>query len=1066
MPHKCPYCSKGVKTARGVKQHINQSPQCLAKQEAEITNKTEALNLEDNASDQSVSNFSTSDDALHTNRVSRSLRTDATSRQIHQQQSFDPTGTGNDSPLKSPLRKKKRVDTGDTSDEEGFVAMSSDDSLDTESGVNTNPNVQMLADFRAYCMEHSNKHLDLSRADKTCIKLMNVLKQKAPLNAYKDVLEWHLKESGRLKPHETLKDVDQYSHRNTLMKRLLERYNLGGLTPEEIKITLPSSKAVVSVPCVDARECIVSLLTDPRFQAADYLFFDDDPLADPPKKLKYLADLNTGEAYLETHRKLITKPNQVLLPIPLYIDGAVTGQFSNLPITALKMSLGIHNRSARDQPYAWRSLGFVPAVRKGKARGKRIFQETDHLEVEDLMVMEGEGDEEEGNNSDQEDINANDAVKAQDFHTILSVILKSLIELQETGFVWDLVYNGKLYKNIEFVIFVPYVKCDTEEADLLCGKYTSRGIHVKHVCRYCHCPTAKADDPMANYPSKTQKAIEKLVNRGNLAGLKQISQQYIRNAFYPVRFHLANSAGIHGACPSEKLHAIQLGIFKYIREIFFQYLGASSTLADEINGLATLYGGYFTRQSERDLPNTNFAEGIQKGKVMARDFRGILLIMAAVIRSSEGRELILGRKSFGGEAGIRDWSLLVELLLEWEAFLCMKQMNRKDVKRLAKKHVFIMYIIKNVARRSKGMGLKLMKFHAIIHLINDMLLYGVPMEFDTGSNESHHKGSKYAAKLTQRKEETFNSQTAKRLIEFLCIELAVEEVEFERKVWTYFDEVIETIDAKTGKKVHDGSDSGGNSAIDEDAMESNSDAIASNSDAASDGTNVSEMKIRTWGTTIQVFEDEDDGMQPAFRFKTSSETMSNCSWNTDVIAFLNGLQNLVKRYIPEPVLPIKTDHQRGKTIFRGHPNFRGSTWKDWVLVDWGPGYGTLPSHIWCFITLKNMPIGRDTLRYGGINLTDGVYAVVEVANYRANQDVATDLFTPLDLDVTETGRCFYLANTEAFVGTCCVVPDIGGASNSYFQVKPRAEWTNLFIAWLKAPHEHDVMELPEGGRSL
>jgi hypothetical protein len=49
-------------------------------------------------------------------------------------------------------------------------------------------------------------------------------------------------------------------------------------------------------------------------------------------------------------------------------------------------------------------------------------------------------------------------------------------------------------------------------------------------------------------------------------------------------------------------------------------MGKSSQLAKNINGLATMYGKLLTRQSERDLPNTNFAKGIQKGKLMARDF--------------------------------------------------------------------------------------------------------------------------------------------------------------------------------------------------------------------------------------------------------------------------------------------------------------------------------------------------------------------------------------------------------------------------------------------------------------
>ncbi len=129
--------------------------------------------------------------------------------------------------------------------------------------------------------------------------------------------------------------------------------------------------------------------------------------------------------------------------------------------------------------------------------------------------------------------------------------------------------------------------------------------------------------------------------------MQAISQQYIQNAWYDVCFHAANNFGIHGACPSEKLHAIQLGIFKYLRDIFFDRMGKTSEWAETINGLATRYGKLLTRQSERDLPNTNFAKGIQKGKLMARDYHAVLLIMAAMLRSETGRALLLKRRSLG-----------------------------------------------------------------------------------------------------------------------------------------------------------------------------------------------------------------------------------------------------------------------------------------------------------------------------------------------------------------------------------------------------------------------------------
>ena len=204
------------------------------------------------------------------------------------------------------------------------------------------------------------------------------------------------------------------------------------------------------------------------------MFFDDDPLAGPPETVTKLGDLNTGDAYMKTYKKLIKKPNQVLLPICVYIDGAVTGQFSDLPVTPVKIALGIHKRQTRDKSYAWREIGFVPVVRKDPARGKKIFEATGHLDTLDLDRLDGEGD---TSDEDVDERDANEqlndeeeAVKAQDFHTILSTILKSLVEVQETGIIWDYCYKGKEYKNLEFVIFVIFVKCDTEEADVLCGK--------------------------------------------------------------------------------------------------------------------------------------------------------------------------------------------------------------------------------------------------------------------------------------------------------------------------------------------------------------------------------------------------------------------------------------------------------------------------------------------------------------------------------------------------------------------------------------------------------------------
>ena len=1047
--HACPHCQKRCKSVRGVTQHVNQSPDCLAKQEALIQKSKTPPKRERNTDDDEDRDQSKTP-PRRSKRHQRVLLPENITLPSESEVGLPPDPEGfnafpQDCDHASVGVKPPKEEVTHAPDE-AFMQDSDDEDAKRE------PDTSMIEEFRQYCEGFHENFLPLTKEQESSIKLIDVIRKKAPLGAFQDVMEWHLKETGKLRSHEKLGDAEGYQHRQTLMKWLFKRYNLTKMIPTIRKIRLPSSKAVVSIPLCNAKDCIVSLLTDPRFQDEDYLFFNNDPLSNPPENLLHVGDLNTGNAYLKTYERRITKHNQVLLAVPFYIDGANTGQFTDLPITALKLSLGIHNRKARDRPEAWRCLGFLPTVRPDRARGKRLFWESGHMDSGDTGLLDGEGcwANEEADNSDEDDDNSDPAVKAQDFHTMLSTILKSFVELQRTGFVWDLAYRGKVYKNVEFVIFVPFVKCDTEEADILCGKYTCRTGNVKHVCRYCHCPVTEADDPRANYKLKTQGEIERLVSRGDLDALKQISQQRIQNAWYDVAFHEANKSGIHGACPSEKLHAILLGIFKYLREIFFANMGKSSHLAEEVNSLATMYGKLLSRQSERDLPNTNFAKGIQKGKLMARDFRGVLLIMATVLRSSSGRKLLKGARKFGGDQGLKDWILLVELMLEWEAYLGEQQMERRHVHRLSKKHRFLMYIMTCVARRATGMGLKVMKFHAILHIVHDILLFGVPSETDTGSNESHHKDSKKAAKLTQRKESTFIEQTANRLLEYLCIELGMEEIVNDRCSWEYFDcgDVTEMVDT----------DAETNSTI-------------SNVDGSHGESDESEVETHTGGTRIQVFRDDDEEETPSFRMATRSKTCrENTVWDEGVIAFLCALQDQVILHLNVHYLPIYTQHIRGNVSFYGHPNFRstGTPWKDWALIDWGTGWGTLPSHIWCFVELFNMPIGKEKIKFGGIDLQDGVYAVVEVGNYVQDPEEAlmSDLFVPLEVEVEvgdEAGdeilsRKFYLANVEAIVGPCSVVPDVGGAKNAYFQVKRRKDWAKLFVWWLEAPHREDVME--------
>ena len=556
-------------------------------------------------------------------------------------------------------------DQNSHSDEDSLAFMGDDED---EDDVELTPHLEklrnsVLLDFREYrqealdCPPLTKKHVD-------AINLMFTLrKTKASLETYDSIMEWHLKATGAMHEHESVTLCDGFISRDKLFTFLRKRYNMekGHNIPTEI--ILPYSKARAKIICNDAGKMIQSLLTDPRIKATDYLFFDNNnPFAPPQEDLSYIGDLNTGKAYIETWHKLITNPNkQILVPVPIYIDGTVTGQFAHLPITPVKISLGIFTREARDRDYMWRTLGYIPATSREKARGKRLLIDSGHV---DGTMPYLESLEDEGQVADK------NVVKAQDMHTILATILEGFVEIQKAGLRWDLQIGGRVFRDVEFKFFVPFIKADTEEADKLCGSFLARTRNVAQLCRYCECPTAYSDQPLAKYPYKTPKKIGKLVSDNDIEALKALSQQPIKNATYALRFGAHNSQGVHGACPMDMLHHIYLGIFKNIRDCFFEQLGENSQVAEEADALAKEYGVLFSRQSERDMPKMKFSKGIRDGKLTGKEYVGVILLMLAVLRSSLGRPMVQGARQFKKDPNaLPDWIMMLETLLEFQSWM-------------------------------------------------------------------------------------------------------------------------------------------------------------------------------------------------------------------------------------------------------------------------------------------------------------------------------------------------------------------------------------------------------------
>ena len=250
---------------------------------------------------------------------------------------------------------------------------------------------------------------------------------------------------------------------------------------------------------------------------------------------------------------------QQLLGIFVYCDGTAISHFHDMELIQVKISLGIFSREARTKDHCWVPIGFIEKIHEQGGRGRAILEETHHIEAQDAV------DPDDNSSGGVRSVDGVGDKADQDLHAMLSVVFEDYKKtIQKRGFLWTQCDgNGEQYDPIYYKTFVPLVRCDIKEADLFAGKFGQRST-TQEICRKCHIPLQEADDHLAEYPLKTVKEIQKLVEKGDIDGLRAMSQTYLQNAFHDIRFSMGNDYGIHGSIPTDMLHTFLLGTFKYI----------------------------------------------------------------------------------------------------------------------------------------------------------------------------------------------------------------------------------------------------------------------------------------------------------------------------------------------------------------------------------------------------------------------------------------------------------------------------------------------------------------------
>jgi len=262
----CPHCEKkGFLSAHGLSTHISRTPHCSDQRFQQMNGRDEGYNTARSFVETSaILRGALRNGVVIPNKHAR-LR-HKSSFNSGQHQSNNANELSDDPEEEFPQQQDLDPD-------------SDDENVDKENNVKNNglPDATIWGQFEEYLQLRSRVVMpEFTRDEEHAVHLMAQLRRmQASLESYKGMMEWYFRASGQIRTHEVMSAHKKYISRETLLKRLAKRYNLGGnKTNIESSITLPSSRSRAKMILNDAKWCIQSLLADPRITDDDYLFFE------------------------------------------------------------------------------------------------------------------------------------------------------------------------------------------------------------------------------------------------------------------------------------------------------------------------------------------------------------------------------------------------------------------------------------------------------------------------------------------------------------------------------------------------------------------------------------------------------------------------------------------------------------------------------------------------------------------------------------------------------------------------------------------------------------------------
>ncbi len=598
-----------------------------------------------------------------------------------------------------------------------------------------------------HLMEMKNRHeneqskLNSDTNYKDGLELIQLLmKKKMSLTSYDDFMTWKYcdkKQSNSYYSFDCLKKKAEY--------RVFGKTLQHKMSPKTTLLECPTGRKV-SVVTYDLDSMIYDMLSDTELTSWKNLIFKDGNEHDPFhwNVKEYYDDFDQSTYYNETFTNIIGIENRnthLLVPLAIYMDETTLDSYGKLSLHPVCITLMIYDRSTRNLEMSWRTIGYMPNINATPG--------TKSLSAED---------------------------KLNDFHYVLRFMLYGIEELQsvEEGLEWEFKFpefGNRSYKRI-LKFPLSHVVGDAKGNDTLVGRFQNRN-KAKYLCRDCDCPTVHADDP--NYICNFWKYKDLKCLTAEELKEKSFRKLDPYNAFDNIS--MGNYPyGLNGGTPADPCHQINKGPCEVLPNVLLNERFSIETvkmLDSHVSYLVT----NFSRQSDRSLPELrSFSNGVsENAKLSSNENIGRLYAIYLTLLTRDFEKHVVGKKGRKPDKATQatvitqneynQWILVFEETLILTAWVYTNKHPKVVFKGGKKSLVCVrmkeyMNLFRQVANRRAGMGLKLLKFHQLLHLWFIIRAYGSLSNIDSARNESHHKKKKSIASHTQKRFKLLDHQTA------------------------------------------------------------------------------------------------------------------------------------------------------------------------------------------------------------------------------------------------------------------------------------------------------------------